>query len=121
LACAAANAVLDVILGAGFLDHVADTGRYFQAALTDLVHAIPTVFESVRGQGLMLGLRCAAPNTQVQDACLAEHLLTVAAGDNVLRLVPPLIVTTAEVDEAVARLRRAALRCLPTDVAIAAK
>jgi acetylornithine/N-succinyldiaminopimelate aminotransferase len=121
LACAAANAVLDVILAPGFMDRVAKTGRHFQAALTDLVHAIPAVFDSVRGQGLMIGLRCAVSNTQVQEACLAEHLLTVTAGDNVLRLVPPLIVTAAEADEAVARLRRAALRCLPQDVAIAAK
>jgi acetylornithine/N-succinyldiaminopimelate aminotransferase len=121
LACAAANAVLDVILAPGFLDHVAKTGQSFQAALSDLAHAMPAVFDCVRGQGLMVGLRCVVPNTQIQDACLAEQLLTVAAGDNVLRLVPPLIVTDAEADEAIARLRRAALRCLPAMHAIAAK
>ena len=121
LACAAANAVLDVLLAPGFLGSVARTGRLFQSQLADLAHAIPAVFDHVRGEGLMIGLRCTVPNTQVQDACLREHLLTVAAGDNVLRLVPPLIVGDAEVTEAVARLRRAALRCLPQAHEIAAK
>jgi acetylornithine/N-succinyldiaminopimelate aminotransferase len=49
------------------------------------------------------------PKTEVQDACLAEGLLTVAAGENVLRLVPPLVVTEADIDEGLARLRRAAI------------
>ena len=121
LACAAANAVLDVLLAPGFLGSVARAGRLFQSQLADLAHAIPAVFDHVRGEGLMIGLRCTVPNTQVQDACLREQLLTVAAGDNVLRLVPPLIVADAEVTEAVARLRRAALRCLPQAHEIAAK
>jgi acetylornithine/N-succinyldiaminopimelate aminotransferase len=121
LACAAANAVLDVVLAPGFLAHVTRTGEAFQAALNDLAHAMPAVFEGVRGQGLMVGMRCVVPNTQVQEACLAEQLLTVAAGDNVLRLVPPLIVTDADAAEAVARLRRAGLRCLPQMQAVAAK
>jgi acetylornithine/N-succinyldiaminopimelate aminotransferase len=121
LACAAANAVLDVVLAPGFLDGVAETGRFFEAALTDLVHAMPAVFDGVRGQGLMLGLRCVVPNAEFQTACLQEQLLTVAAGDNVIRLVPPLTVTQAECREAVARLRRAAIRCLPVPLGIAAK
>jgi acetylornithine/N-succinyldiaminopimelate aminotransferase len=120
LACAAANAVLDVILAPGFLDHVAGMGRRFAAQLADLVQEVPAVFDGVRGQGLMVGLHCVVPNTQVQDACLQEQLLTVAAGDNTLRLVPPLIVTADECAEAAARLRRAALRCLPAPLAMAA-
>jgi acetylornithine/N-succinyldiaminopimelate aminotransferase len=111
LACAAANAVLDVLLAPGFLDQVAATGRAFQAMLADLVHTHPGVFDQVRGQGLMLGLHCVPPNTRVQEACLAEQLLVVAAGENVLRLVPPLTATNAECAEACARLHRAALRC----------
>jgi acetylornithine/N-succinyldiaminopimelate aminotransferase len=121
LACAAANAVLDVILAPGFLDGVSNTAAFLHTALTDLVHAMPAVFAGIRGQGLMLGLHCAVPNTEVQDACLQEGLLTVAAGENVLRLVPPLTVTQAECTEAVARLRRAGLRCLPDTAGIAAK
>jgi acetylornithine/N-succinyldiaminopimelate aminotransferase len=121
LACAAANAVLDVMLAPGFLDRVTETGRVFADALTDLVHAMPAAFEAVRGQGLMLGLRCAVPNTDLQAACVQEQLLTVAAGDNTLRLVPPLTVTPGECLEAVSRLRRAAQRVLPALHGIAAK
>jgi acetylornithine/N-succinyldiaminopimelate aminotransferase len=121
LACAAANAVLDVMLAPGFLDNVTATGGAFATALTELVHAMPAAFEGVRGQGLMLGLRCAVPNTDLQAACLQEQLLTVAAGDNTLRLVPPLTVTVAECLDAVSRLRRAALRVLPALHGVAAK
>jgi acetylornithine/N-succinyldiaminopimelate aminotransferase len=58
----------------------------------------------------MLGLVCEMPKTEVQDACVAEGLLTVGAGENVLRLVPPLVVTEDDIDEGLARLRRAAIR-----------
>ena len=112
LACAAANAVLDVLLAPGFLQNVAETGRVFAAGLRGLVRDYPGVFDEVRGQGLMLGLHCVAPNARVQAACLDEHLLSVAAGENCLRLVPPLNVTQAECDEALARLARAARACM---------
>jgi acetylornithine/N-succinyldiaminopimelate aminotransferase len=79
------------------------------------------VFTEARGAGLIVGLKCAVPNTELQNAALHEGLLTVAAGDNVLRLVPPLIIRQAECDEALALLDRAARRCLPTDTRIAAK
>jgi acetylornithine/N-succinyldiaminopimelate aminotransferase len=75
----------------------------------------------VRGAGLIVGLKCAVPNGEVQAAAMAEGLLTVAAGENVLRLVPPLIVRQAECDEALALLDRAARRCLPVVTAAAAK
>ncbi|HTU53211.1 MAG TPA: aminotransferase class III-fold pyridoxal phosphate-dependent enzyme, partial [Acetobacteraceae bacterium] len=73
------------------------------------------------GAGLIVGLKCVPPQGEVASACLAEGLLTVNAGENVLRLVPPLIVREAECDEAAAMLRRAALRCLPTSTKVAAK
>ena len=111
LACAAANAVLDVILAPGFLDGVAARGEAFATALRALVADEPGVLEEVRGMGLMLGLKCRLPNTDLQKAAVAEGLLTVAAGDNVLRLVPPLIVSDAECMDAIVRLRRAAIRC----------
>jgi acetylornithine/N-succinyldiaminopimelate aminotransferase len=69
----------------------------------------------------MLGLECAVPNTEVQAACVAEGLLTVAAGQNVLRLVPPLIVTDDDIHAALDRLRRAALRCVPQGGLVAAQ
>jgi acetylornithine/N-succinyldiaminopimelate aminotransferase len=108
LAAAAANAVLDVLLADGFLDSVRQRGAELRTGLEALVQAWPGVFEGVRGQGLMLGLQCGLPNTEVQKACVTEGLLTVAAGENVLRLVPPLVVTEADVEEALARLARAA-------------
>jgi acetylornithine/N-succinyldiaminopimelate aminotransferase len=71
--------------------------------------------------GLICGLQCAVPNTEAQNAAMAEGLLTVAAGDNVLRLVPPLIVGPAECDEALVLLDRTARRCLPATLEVAAK
>jgi len=121
LACAAANAVLDVILAPGFMDEVDATARYLWRGLEELVKKYPSVFTEARGAGLIVGLKCAVPNTEVQSAALAEGLLVVAAGDNVVRLVPPLIVREAECDEALALLDRAARRCLPVVVAEAAK
>lgn len=121
LACAAGNAVLDVILAPGFLTEIDATARHLWRGLEQLCARHPTVFTEARGAGLIVGLKCAVPNTEVQNAALAEGLLTVAAGDNVLRLVPPLIVRAAECDEALALLDRAARRCLPALSQVAAK
>jgi acetylornithine/N-succinyldiaminopimelate aminotransferase len=121
LACAAGNAVLDVILAPGFLETLDTTARHLWRGLNALCAKYPTVFAQARGAGLILGLKCAVPNTEAQAAALAEGLLTVAAGDNVLRLVPPLIITPAECDEAISLLDRTARRCLPPQTEIAAK
>jgi acetylornithine/N-succinyldiaminopimelate aminotransferase len=110
LAAAAANAVLDVLLAPGFLQGVARRGARLRAGLEILVAGARDVFSGVRGQGLMLGLACALPNKEVQAAGVAEGILTVAAGENTLRLVPPLVVTEADIDEALLRLRRTAAR-----------
>jgi len=114
LAAAAANAVLDVVLAPGFLAGVAQRGRRLHAGLETLAHRESDVFAGVRGYGLMLGLVCALPNSEVQKACVAEGLLVVAAGENVLRLVPPLVVTDADIEEALLRLARAADRLRKT-------
>jgi len=121
LAAAAANAVLDVILAPGFLGELDSTARYLWRGLEALCKAYPSVFIEARGAGLILGLKCAVPNGEVQSAALAEGLLTVAAGDNVLRLVPPLIIREQECDEALALLDRTARRCLPATTLAAAK
>ena len=113
LAAAAGNAVLDVVLAPGFLAQVTARGQALRAGLEFLVRSVPQVFSGVRGLGLMLGLECVVPNTAVQHEAVAEGLLTVAAGENVLRLVPPLILTQDDIDAGLARLRRAALRCVP--------
>jgi acetylornithine/N-succinyldiaminopimelate aminotransferase len=107
LAASAGNAVLDVILAPGFLDGVAARAATLRRDLEALAADAPSIIEEVRGRGLLLGLKLTVPNTAMQAACLNEGLLTVAAGDNVLRLAPPLIVTPEDCAEAVAKLRRA--------------
>ena len=108
LACAAANAVLDIVLAPDFLDTVVSRGQFLRRGLDSLVRDHGEIFASARGQGLILGLKCRVPNTDLQRVCIEQGLLTVAAGDNVLRLVPPLIVSEAECHEAIQRLSRAA-------------
>jgi acetylornithine/N-succinyldiaminopimelate aminotransferase len=121
LACAAGNAVLDVLLADGFFDQVNDTAAYLRAGLETLVASHPDVFLDVRGLGLLLGLKCALPNGEAQNAALAEGLLTVAAGENVLRLAPPLIIGRAEVDAALDRLDKTARRLAPANTQALAK
>jgi acetylornithine/N-succinyldiaminopimelate aminotransferase len=107
LAMAAGNAVLDVVSKPGFLEHVRKMALLFKQRLAEMRDRHPAVIAEVRGEGLLIGLRSQVPNGDLVDACRAEKLLTVAAGDNVVRLLPPLIVGEAEVAEAVARLDRA--------------
>ena len=108
LAMAVGNAVLDVVLGEGFLAHVERMGLLLTQKLAGLIDRHPHVFVELRGQGLMRGLKLNLPNTEFAAAARARHLLVIPAGDNVVRLLPPLIVGEAEVDEAVARLDAAA-------------
>jgi acetylornithine/N-succinyldiaminopimelate aminotransferase len=121
LACAAANAVLDVVLAPGFLERVWTVSTHLRRGFDALVARHGDVFTEVRGVGLLLGLKCAVSNTELQIAAIAEGLLTVAAGDNVLRLIPPLVVAQAECDEALALLDRAARRVKPALALEAAK
>ncbi len=115
LACAAGNAVLDVVLAPGFLDGVDRVARSLWRRLLDLAARHPAVIEDVRGAGLLLGLKLreGLANTEMQEAAVKEGLLTVAAGQNVLRLAPPLIIGEAEVEEAVELLDRACRRMAP--------
>lgn len=108
LAMAAGNAVLDVMLAPGFLDMVAAKSLRMKQKLAGLVDQYPSVFEAVRGEGLLLGLKCRPPAGDVVAAARAERVLTVGAGDNVVRLLPPLTITDAEMDEGLARLEMAA-------------
>ncbi len=117
LACAAANAVLDVVLAPGFLAGVERIGDRLWLALSAVVDEFPTIFEDLRGAGLMLGLKCRLPQTEVQQALLAEGLLAVNAGENVVRFVPPLIVSAAECDQAVAMIRAASRRLASSGLA----
>jgi acetylornithine/N-succinyldiaminopimelate aminotransferase len=111
LAMAVGNAVLDVILDDGFLPHVNDVALVLRQGLASLKDRYPDLIADVRGSGLMLGIKCAKSNADLVAAMRSEHLLAVPAGDNVVRLLPPLIVTTEEAREALA-ITEAALEML---------
>jgi acetylornithine/N-succinyldiaminopimelate aminotransferase len=111
-----------VVLAPGFLDGVDRVARHLWRGLLGLADRHPRVVEGVQGAGLLLGLklRPEVNNGDMQGAAVAEGLLTVAAGMNVLRVAPPLIITEAEADEAVRLLDRACLRMTPGDAKAAA-
>jgi len=123
LACAAGNAVLDVVLAPGFLDQVDRVARHLWHGMLALAGRHPRVILGVQGAGLLLGLRLTPEvnNGAMQAQCVEEGLLTVAAGMNVLRVAPPLIITEAEVDEALSMLDAACLALTPAEALAAAK
>jgi acetylornithine/N-succinyldiaminopimelate aminotransferase len=110
LAMAVGNSVLDVVLGEGFLDHVRTTAVLLKQRLTALCDAHPTAIDQVRGEGLLIGLRAVPPNNEVILAMREAGLLGLTAGENVVRLLPPLNVTEAEVDIAIDLLDKALTR-----------
>jgi acetylornithine/N-succinyldiaminopimelate aminotransferase len=107
LAMAVGNAVLDVILEPGFFENVRQNALLLKQRLAELKDDHPAVIAEIRGEGMMLGLRLHVPNADLVRATEAEGLLTIAAGDNVVRLLPPLIVSEAEIGEAIGCLDRA--------------
>ena len=109
LAMAVGNAVLDVILEPGFLKEVERKGLLLKQRLAELKDRHPSVIADVRGQGLMMGLRTVVPNTEFVTAARAQKLLLIGAGDNVVRLLPPLIISDADISEAVNRIDAACL------------
>ncbi len=104
LAMSVGNAVLDVVLEPAFLDRVKQAGLALKQRLAELQDRHPRVVGEVRGVGLLMGLKMRVPNVDFVKAARARHLLTIAAGDNVVRLLPPMIVTDAEIAEAVRRM-----------------
>ncbi len=110
LAMAAANAVLDVMLADGFLASVDARGRRFHERLDGIVKRYPSVFAELRGQGLLVGLKCVVPSNPLVDALRAEGLLTVGAGENVVRVLPPLIASDAELEQGAQIIERVAAR-----------
>jgi acetylornithine/N-succinyldiaminopimelate aminotransferase len=104
LAMAVGNAVLDLVLAPGFLDHVNEMANYLKQQLAMIADKHREVIEEVRGQGLLLGLKCKVPNTEVAEALRERGMLVVGAGDNVVRLLPPLIIGQEHVREAIAIL-----------------
>lgn len=108
LACAVGSAVMDHVAAPEFLDEVNRKSGLLRQKLEGLVASHPEVFEEVRGTGLMLGLKCKAPNMDLVNAGYDKLVVTVPAADNVVRLLPPLTITDEEIAEAVDRLDAAA-------------
>jgi acetylornithine/N-succinyldiaminopimelate aminotransferase len=110
LAMAVGNAVLDIILEDGFLPRIEGLGLSLTQKLARLKDEHPTIIEEVRGMGLMMGLKCKPQNTKLQAAAHEEKLLVLTAGENVLRLLPPLVISEEDLSEGVERLDRACRR-----------
>jgi acetylornithine/N-succinyldiaminopimelate aminotransferase len=106
LAMAVGNAVLDILLSEGFLDNVKRMAKIARGRLEALVSKYPDHFEDVRGMGMMLGLKCRVPSEAMIERLQKNGLLAVGAGENVVRLAPPLIIDERHVDEAVAIFER---------------
>lgn len=114
LAMAAGEAVLDVILGEGFLDHVTQMGARLRSSLEQLIPNHDTLFDSVRGHGLMLGLKLKSDSRRFVAHCRDHHgLLLVAAGENVVRILPPLVIDESHIAECVEKLSEAARVYVP--------
>ncbi|MEN5275871.1 aspartate aminotransferase family protein [Brucella sp. TWI432] len=110
LAMAVGNAVLDVVLADGFLENVQETALTMKQGLASIIDRFPNVISEVRGRGLLLGIKCVVPNVALIQALRDEHLLSVGAGDNVVRILPPLVTTPEEAREALARIEAAVER-----------
>jgi len=107
LAMSAANATLDVMLAPGFFERVQRTALVFKQRLAEIKDRYPAIIAEVRGEGLLIGLRALIPAGELVNAIRAEKMITVSSGDNVVRLLPPLIISEEEIAEGIARLDRA--------------
>lgn len=110
LAMAVGNAVLDVVLADDFLDNVQATTLVMKQGLASIIDRYPDIVSEIRGRGLLIGIKCVVPNTALIQALREEHLLSVGAGDNVVRLLPPLVTTPDEAREALKRIETAVER-----------
>ena len=107
LAMACGNAVLDVVLEPGFLDHVQKMALLLKQKLASLSDRYPDVIETIRGEGLLIGVKTKVPNTDFVAALRHEKMLSVGAGDNVVRLLPPLTIDESHIESAMQRLEKA--------------
>jgi len=115
LAMAVGNAVMDVMLAPGFMDDVCDRADYLRAGLVRLKANYGHILRDVRGLGLMLGLEFDRPARPLITQLMQDGLLVAQSGENVIRLLPPLIITRADIDEALATLTRLLDGLLPTE------
>lgn len=110
LVMAVGRALLDIVCNPDFLERIIVLGTYFKEKLIELSHEMPNLIKDVRGMGLMLGIQCGVPVADMLQALREEKLLAAGAGDNVVRLLPPLVVVKDEIDEALDRIERAGRR-----------
>jgi len=108
LACAVGCRVLSIIADEAFLEKVRQSARWLRQQIESVIATYPDIFEEVRGEGLMLGLKCKVNNMDVVNSCYDQHLLTVPGGDNVIRILPPLIIDEEELVQMITRLEKAA-------------
>ena len=106
LAMSVGNAVLDIILKKGFLENVVKIGEYFEAQLLKLKEKFPSVIEEVRGKGLLRGIKLKSDNAKFLNELFEHKMLAVKASENVVRLLPPLIVKEKEIDEAISIIEK---------------
>jgi len=107
MAMAAGNAVLDVMLEPDFLDSVQQKGLLLKQKLAQIQDQHRDVIEEIRGEGLLIGLKCKMPAGHLVEALIEQQLLSVGAGDNVVRLLPPLTISEAEIIEACNKINAA--------------
>lgn len=107
LAMAVAGAAVEIMSDPAFLEHVRQMGLKLAQKLAQLADEHPAIIDNVRGHALMLGIKTKVPNTELVEALRAEHMLTVGASDNVVRLLPPLIIDETHLDEAIGKLDKA--------------
>lgn len=110
LAMAVANGVLDIVLEEGFLEKVQENGLMLRQKLAQFCDEFPDMFEEIRGQGFMLGLKCKIPNTEIVAGCLAEKMLVIGAGENVVRFLPPLNCDLETLNEGMKRFENACIK-----------
>ncbi|WP_455481479.1 acetylornithine transaminase [Bartonella sp. B12(2025)] len=107
LGMAVGNSVLDIILEAGFLHHVQHMGNKLKSGLSSILNIYPDIICAIQGVGLMIGIQCVVPSNVVVSALENEYVLSVSANNNVVRLLPPLIITEEEIDESLHRIKKA--------------
>lgn len=111
LACAAVYATLTTIKSEGLVDKVAEKGEYFKNELRKLQEKYPDKVTDVRGCGLMLGMEVAGEGKPIVESCLANNVIVNCTAGNVIRIVPPLIISREEIDIVVAALDKALAAC----------
>lgn len=106
-ACAVGYAVLATIKADGLVEKAAEQGAYFKKRLQELQRKYPDKVREIRGRGLLLGMELTAPGADIAESCLRQQVIVNCTSGNVIRLVPPLIVTAEEIDKAIAALDKA--------------